>query len=89
MKTIKLSYYTDPAHGWVKVSKKVLFDLEISDKITRYSYMRGEYAYLEEDHDLSILINAYSKRGITIQFNQSNSNRDSKIRGYARYEYGF
>ena len=42
-------FFTDPGHGWLRVSLKEL--TPIQDTITPYSYMRGKYAYLEEDSD--------------------------------------
>ena len=60
MKSITI--YTDPAHGWAKVHLSELFNLEIWDKISPYSYIRSNakyaWAYLEEDCDLSLYLKA-------------------------------
>jgi len=53
---IKHNFFTDGSHGWLKVSKKRLDKLNILDKITSCSFMRGDYVYLEEDCDLSTYI---------------------------------
>ena len=42
---MKLFYYQDPGHGWIKVSNNLLNKLAINDKISSYSYMRKDYAY--------------------------------------------
>ena len=81
--------YTDPGHGWGKVRKDVLANLGIADKITRYSYQRGDYAYLEEDCDLTALCMALTALDTRIKFVEKRSNKDSRIRSYERYEYGF
>ena len=47
-------FFTDPGHGWLRVPLKEL--TPIQDKITPYSYMRGKYAYLEEDCDASTFL---------------------------------
>lgn len=87
-----LHMYSDGQHGWLKVKKSVLNDLNISHLITRCSYQRGEYAYLEEDCDLSTFLKAYYKGNIPPQWwtidlkiKSHHSNKSSKIRSYERY----
>lgn len=67
----------------------MLVNLGIADKITRYSYQRGDFAYLEEDMDLTTLCMALNQHNTRIKFVEKHTNRDSKIRSYERYEYGF
>jgi hypothetical protein len=90
MKSIIL--YTDPSHGWAKVSLTELFNLEIHDKISTYSYIRSNakysYAYLEEDCDLSTYLKALDAKGIQYKFNTLSTNKSSKIRSYSRYTLG-
>jgi hypothetical protein len=88
-KTFTITMYSDPGHGWGKVKREVLVNLGIADKISRYSYVRGDYAYLEEDCDLTTLCMALNERDTRVKFVEKHSNRDSKIRSYERYEYGF
>lgn len=59
---ISQNFYTDGGHGWLKVTKARLEALNIADKITGCSFMRGEYAYLEEDCDLSTYVRALLKQ---------------------------
>jgi hypothetical protein len=83
---MKLNVYTDPGHGWVKVPKSLLKELGIANKITLYSYMRGDYAYLEEDCDASIFVEAMKKAGKPYEFKvYTTRDRASRIRNYARY----
>ena len=51
--------HTDPGHGWLAVRRSELRELNIADKISAYSYEKGQMVYLEEDCDLSIFIGAY------------------------------
>ena len=51
-------FHEDPAHGWLEVPKAELAKLGIADKISHYSYMSGDKAYLEEDCDLGAFIMA-------------------------------
>jgi hypothetical protein len=50
---MKYAFYSDPAHGWLKVSIEELKQLDICSKITAFSYITADrkYAYLEEDQD--------------------------------------
>ncbi len=87
MTKITLNFYCDPGHGWVKINKKWLSLLAIEDKISRYSYMRKDYVYLEEDNDLSTLYAAADKQGIKIVLKEYYTDKQSKIRSYASYKY--
>lgn len=87
MTKLTLNYYQDPGHGWIKIHKKWLSLLGIEDKITRYSYQRKEYAYLEEDNDSSTLFEAADAKDIKIVIKAYNSNKQSKIRSYESYQW--
>ena len=79
--------YEDAGHAWMKVKKDLLHKMGIADKITAYSYERGEYAYLEEDCDLTTFYNRYKDMyGIDIKFRTHYSDT-SRIRGYNDYKY--
>lgn len=82
---IKLKYYQDPGHGWVAVQKSLLQDLGISDKITRFSYMKGDLAYLEEDCDLPALTTALALKGQVVSYQYHCTNSRSRIRNYSQY----
>ena len=79
--------YEDAGHAWMKVKKDLLYKMGIADKITAFSYERGEYAYLEEDCDLSTFYHRYKEMyGIDIKFRTHYSDT-SRIRGYKDYTY--
>lgn len=77
------TFYTDPGHGWLAVPLSELERLGIADKISTYSYMSGDVAYLEEDCDAPLFIKA---AGIT-EFREVNTDNESIIRSYRRYVY--
>jgi hypothetical protein len=81
--------YEDPGHGWVKVKLSYIKKLGIQDEISSYSYLRGEYAYLEEDCDASVLIAALKKNGIEAKFRSHHSDKSSKIRNYLSYNAAY
>jgi hypothetical protein len=79
--------YSDPGHGWIAVPQRVLVALGIDQSISPYSYMRGYMAYLEEDCDLSVFMNAYRRamgRDPSLRCTTA-AHRQSRIRGYAPY----
>ena len=84
-KKISIKVFADPGHAWARFPKAKLVTLGIADKISPYSYQNGTNAFLEEDCDLSVLITALKDRGYEIKFNESHTNKQSKIRGYNTY----
>jgi hypothetical protein len=82
---MKIKYYTDPGHGWGAVKRQVLADLGIADKITPYSYQKGDTVYLEEDCDLPKLTTALSAKSIWIEHIEKHTDRRSPIRSYQSY----
>jgi hypothetical protein len=79
-------FYADPGHGWLKVKKKELYDLGITDKITKCSYIRGTDVYLEEDLDAQTFIDAKkTMEDIEVRLRYHHSDRTSRIRNYTHY----
>lgn len=87
MKTKTIPYYTDPGHGWIKVSLKELEKYDLMDKISTYSYIRKDYAYLEEDCDANVYVRKLTSMGIEAKLKILNSNKSSKIRSYERFSH--
>ena len=54
----KYRFYTDPGHGWLAVKRQELIDLNIIEKISGFSYQKGQTVYLEEDCDASLFLAA-------------------------------
>ena len=83
MKKKQFIRYSDPGHGWLRVSIKDLIKLCLSLEISEYSYIHNGYAYLEEDCDMSKFIDAYGADNMVIR--EKFANYESKIREYNRY----
>ena len=78
--------YSDPQHGWAKVPRSLLVELNILSEITSCSYQRGQFVYLEEDCDLGTFIKAYeAATGSKPSFKSSWTNNQSRIRGYDNF----
>ena len=82
---MKFNSYSDPGHGWLKVPRKLLNKLGIEDQISRYSYQRGDFAYLEEDGDLTLFMATAKKAGLDVEMKHSTSHSSSRIRSYASF----
>jgi hypothetical protein len=80
----KITFYTDPGHGWAAIPMVELERLGIADKISRYSYRKGATAFLEEDCDFSVYMEAI--KGQPYKINTHHTNNDSPIRSFKRYE---
>jgi hypothetical protein len=76
--------FADPGHGWLKVPISELDRLGITSQITGYSYRLGDFAYLEEDCDLSLFMDTKKKLGEAVVMRHHHSNNSSRIRNYAR-----
>ena len=85
-KSITLKVFQDPGHGWARFPRARLVKLNIADRISSYSYQRGANVFLEEDCDLSTLINTLQAQGFKVKFDETYTNRQSKIRGYCSYQ---
>ena len=81
----KYQCYNDPAHGWLKVALRELRKLGIENQVSNYSYVRGEFAYLEEDCDASLFLRAKKFIGEDVEIVDNYSNKMSKIRSYMPY----
>lgn len=80
------SFHSDAGHGWVKVPKRELKQLGIFDKITPYSYQKGDFAYLEEDNDATLFVNARLAMGYPRpEWNEIDDGDSSPIRNYAPF----
>ena len=85
MKSIKIHVFEDPGHVWARFPKARLARLGIADKISSYSYQRGAMAFLEEDCDLTVLVQALKHKGYEVKLTSSHTDRQSKIRNYQTY----
>lgn len=86
--TRKLTFYTDPGHGWLAVDRADLDALGIAHKITAYSYQRGDRVYLEEDVDATTYLEAAAAAGWRVTCREKYSN-DSTIRRLSPYQRRF
>lgn len=89
MKTLKLKFMSDSQHGWLSVKLADIFALGIQADISRYSYIRGKSAYLEEDSDAGIFLNAAKNAGWTVEYSESYTDRRHPIRSYTSWPGGY
>jgi hypothetical protein len=76
-------FHSDPGHAWLQVKRSELKDLGILDKISNYSYQKGNDVFLEEDCDYGAFYEAMAAIGKTIEIREANSHsKDSIVRSY-------
>ncbi len=85
-KTRSFDFYEDPGHGWLKVPRKLLRELRIEDKVSSYSFQYGDFAYLEEDCDMTLFEQAMAAAGWALEYRRHTTDRTSRIRGYRSFE---
>jgi hypothetical protein len=82
---MKIIYHNDGGHGWYSVKRSKLESMGVLNKISGFSYQKGETVYLEEDCDAGLFFNALTdeeKKSIKV----INSYKDrSPIRNYNRF----
>lgn len=84
MLTFKL--HTDPGHGWLEVSRALLDELGIAERISGYSFQLGPKVYLEEDCDLALFLVTMKLEGRSCKIFEVNEPRgDSFVRGLPRF----
>jgi len=83
---MRLSFYSDPGHGWLAVPLELLDRLQLLDRVSHYSYIRGRLAHLEEDCDASLFLATARQAGLAITFRDVTcADRHSRIRNYDPY----
>ena len=76
----------DAGHAWLAVKTKELAELNIADKITEFSYIKGATVYLEEDCDARTFINAYTaKHGVKPKTKEGKYWDRQPCRSFQRY----
>lgn len=85
-KTFK--FYSDDGHGWLAVKRADLAEFGLLDKISHYSYQRGDTVYLEEDCDAPKFDAMFRKTfdGAVLTSIGSHKNGRSPIRSYDSFD---
>lgn len=79
-------FHRDIGHGWLEVPSYELNELRITNRISRFSYLRNGAVYLEEDADANIFCEAYEDRyGERPAIKYVEYQGDAPIRTYGRF----
>lgn len=81
---MKYHFTVDPGHGWLAVTRAEINALGIADKISSYSYQKGEIVFLEEDADLSTFLRAKEARREPVEYIERHVD-ETPIRNYRSY----
>ena len=77
---LTLTFHTDPGHGWLEVDLDLVIKYNL--KISRYSYVKGKRAFLEEDCDAPKLTEALRNNGVEFEYRELHTDRSHPIRNY-------
>lgn len=66
------TFHADPGHGWLEVPITLINELKIGNKISHYSFVNRNMgvAYLEEDCDAALFINAMEAANKPLKFEE-------------------
>ena len=81
---MKLTFHADPAHGWLEVPLTLMRELDILP--SKYSYYDNENAYLEEDCDAALALNALEAMGTELHICDRHTNGESFVRSLTRFK---
>ena len=84
MNTKKLTFHADPSHGWLEVDFADLDALHITP--SRYSYHSGTRAFLEEDCDAGLYLDAAKKQGWVVNITEKFTNGESFVCRLPRFK---
>lgn len=83
--TTTYTFHTDPGHGWLEVPLADVQRFGLANKISSYSYRQGDTAYLEEDCDAHLFVQALKDSGSEFKYRENATNADSFIRNLPRF----
>ena len=84
---ITLKFISDPGHGWLEVPMRHIRTLGIESRVSGYSFYNDDHAYLEEDCDAGVFMDAARGKNWNVDFNEVHQ-EVTPIRDYARYYVG-
>lgn len=81
-------FINDPGHGWLEVPVSELAAYGVSSAVSRYSYVdrKSGYAYLEEDCDAPLFLEAFRARnGMAAPIRETYCHGRAFVRDLASY----
>lgn len=83
--TVKIVFHSDAGHGWGCVTRGMISELGVADRISEFSYQDKGHVYLEEDCDLPRFISALHAAGYDEELVYLDPVDHSRIRRLPRY----
>lgn len=81
---LHLIWFSDPGHAWLRVKKADVVTLGVHGLISQYSYHSGAFAFLEEDQDAGVFLDAAQEAGYIVNIQEDASDKDSRVRSMSR-----
>jgi|TARA_R110000803_G_scaffold94907_2_gene162664 hypothetical protein len=85
MQNTNYTFHSDAGHAWLQVTLSELKELNIMHKISHYSYLDDKNAYLEEDCDCSVFLNAKKEKNQDVDFTELHTDNDHFIRDFKSF----
>jgi len=81
----KYTVWTDAHHAWIEVPKREVKQLGLLDKISTYSFEKGDNLYLEEDIDGKMFLDRINEDIFELD---ERYEEESRVRKYKPYKGG-
>ena len=81
----KYTVWTDPSHAWIEVPKREVKELGLLDRISTFSFEKGDNLYLEEDVDGAMFLDRINEDIFELDERYED---ESRVRKYKPYKGG-
>lgn len=61
-------FFIDAGHGWLEVPLRLILLLNLRDKVSDFSYVKGDMVYLEEDCDAQLILGYLTPDEYTLEY---------------------
>jgi len=79
------TFYSDPGHAWLEVTRTEIKKLGLADQISSCSYQHEKHVYLEEDCDMPLFVKAQGWNPSSSMPIREVFQDQTPIRGYQPY----
>jgi hypothetical protein len=82
---MKITYHNDSGHGWYSVKRSKLESMGVLNKVSGFSYQKGETVYLEENCDAGLFFNNLTSQELDCIEVIDSYSQACPVRNYERF----